>query len=112
MLLVVVGAPVEALEVELEAPVALGQRLENLDAGGDDFLADAITRDGCDPVAVHRLVLLAVAADMPRSGFEFASCAWFQPRASATALPVVSVPALPPRSRVRRVRSLSTSSIA
>src|SRR5690606_38462101 len=46
-------APVEVLEREGERAVGLGQRLHGLAARGDDFLADAVARDGRDAVCLH-----------------------------------------------------------
>src|ERR1051326_4566311 len=53
VLLVVLAAPVEAIDLEAEAAVALGQRLEHLDAGRDHFGADAVARNGGEPVDFH-----------------------------------------------------------
>ena len=53
VLLVVVRAPVEILEVQREFTVALGAGLQNLDAGSDDFRADAVSGNGGNPVSTH-----------------------------------------------------------
>ena len=50
VLLVVLAAPVEAVDLEPETAVARGQRLQHLEAGGNDFGSDSVTRYGSDPV--------------------------------------------------------------
>ena len=39
--------------MQAEAAVALRQGLENFEAGSHNFLADAVTRDGCDLEFTH-----------------------------------------------------------
>ena len=53
VLAVVVGAPVEVVDLEREVAVARRQRVEHLEAGGDDLGADAVGRDGGDRVFAH-----------------------------------------------------------
>ena len=50
-----VRSPVETVEGEFE-PLAPGDRLKRLEAGGNDLLADPIARDDRDPIAPHWLV--------------------------------------------------------
>src|SRR5690348_7275745 len=52
--LVVLAAPVEMIDLELEAPLALGQRLQHLDAGGYHLGADSVAGNGGDPVGLHQ----------------------------------------------------------
>ena len=52
-LLVALGAPVEMIEGDGEAAVALGARLQHLDAGGDHLGADAVPGDGGDAKRSH-----------------------------------------------------------
>jgi drug/metabolite transporter (DMT)-like permease len=64
---VVVAAPVEVLELELEAACSLAaSAFQHLLAGGDDFLADAVTGNGGDLTAATGALLLfgAVQATM------------------------------------------------
>ena len=51
--LVVRTAPVEVIDGELEAAVAAGERLQDLDAGGDHLGADAVAGNGCNLVGLH-----------------------------------------------------------
>ncbi len=53
VLLVVVRAPVEVGDVELEPAVALGADLEHLEAGCNDFWPDAVTWNCGDLVRAH-----------------------------------------------------------
>jgi hypothetical protein len=53
VLLVVVGAPVEVGDLELEAAIALGADLEHLEAGGDHLRPDAVARNGCNSMCTH-----------------------------------------------------------
>ena len=53
VLLVVLAAPVEMIELECETAFALGDCGERLHAGGDDFRADAVAGDGRDRVGFH-----------------------------------------------------------
>src|SRR5688572_3578636 len=53
MLLVVVRSPVEAVDLEREAAFPARQRLQHLDARGNDFGANPVAGDGCDPVGFH-----------------------------------------------------------
>ena len=46
------AGPVEVLEFDAEAET-LGEDLGNLNAGGDDFLANAISRDGGNAIVCH-----------------------------------------------------------
>jgi len=87
VLQVVVAAPGKALELEFEALRLPREGIEDLDALGDDFLADAVAGDGRYVVGTHDQI------------------------ADATAMPTSSVLALPPRSGVRGP-STSTFSIA
>ncbi|MNR33320.1 hypothetical protein D3C85_1509850 [compost metagenome] len=52
----VVAAPVEILELELEAAAGRSQGFEHLLAGRHDFLADAVAGNGCDLVRLHGFV--------------------------------------------------------
>src|SRR5262249_19634402 len=47
------AAPVEMIDRECEIAAALGDGVQHLDAGGDDLGADAVARNGCDPVGLH-----------------------------------------------------------
>ena len=60
VLLVIFAAPVEAIELEGERPLAGGQRLKNLNSGVDDFRADAVAGNGCDCVGFHVCCSLGV----------------------------------------------------
>ena len=76
VLLVVFGPPVEMIDLELEIAVALGQRVQHLDACGNDFGADPVARDGCYGVRLHRLVSglrmsLVVVGDRSVAGAQF-----------------------------------------
>jgi hypothetical protein len=51
--LVMAGAPAEMVEPERKAAVARRQRFEDLNAGCDDFFADAVTRNGGNFVGFH-----------------------------------------------------------
>ncbi len=53
--LVAVRAPVEGGDVEGEASIAPGQRLKRLQPRRDHLGADAVGRDGGDPVGPHRI---------------------------------------------------------
>jgi hypothetical protein len=53
VLLVVIRAPIEVVEPQPKPAIALGAELENLYACRDDFGADAIPRDGGDPILTH-----------------------------------------------------------
>ena len=55
-LLVVVRTPLEMIEDQTKTAVALGTQGEHLDAGGDHLGADAVSRDGGDPVLAHELL--------------------------------------------------------
>ena len=48
-----VAAPAEGLELEAQSAVGGGERLEQLGAGGDHFLADAVTGDQGDAIGLH-----------------------------------------------------------
>lgn len=50
ILLIVLGAPGDMGEINVEGPKGLGQFLHYLDGGRDDFGADAIAGDGGDLV--------------------------------------------------------------
>ena len=52
-LLVALRAPVEVIEGNREAAVALGAGLQHLDAGRDHLLADAVARNGRNPKRAH-----------------------------------------------------------
>ena len=85
-------APVEWREMQGEAVVLLRERLQDLLAFSDDFDADAVARDGRDPVGLH--------------------AAFFEPSArmaSATAAPTSEVLALPPMSGVRGPSTITVS---
>src|SRR5437867_2346920 len=58
VLAVVIAAPVEILEFKAERLVDIGEGFENLLAGGNDFLANTITRDGGDAIDLHEVFLL------------------------------------------------------
>ena len=49
---VVVAAPVEVIELEVDVELA-GRRIEHAQPFGDDLLADAVARDDRDPVCGH-----------------------------------------------------------
>ena len=53
MLLVVVRAPVEVGDIELEAAVALGADLEHLEAGGDNLRPDTVAWNGGNSMCTH-----------------------------------------------------------
>src|SRR5690606_15589659 len=53
MLMIVVRAPVERPYIKLEAAIARCERIENLEAGRDDLLADAVARNGRDSIRLH-----------------------------------------------------------
>ena len=53
----VVAAPVEVLELEAEGRARRGQRLQHLPAGGNDFLADAVSGNGGDAIGLHACLL-------------------------------------------------------
>ena len=53
VLLVVLAAPVEVVEPDFETALALGERGERLDAGGDDLCADAVAGNGRNCVGFH-----------------------------------------------------------
>src|SRR6185503_15314800 len=50
---VVIAAPLEMLDVQLEAAVSRGEHLQRLQPGRDHFDADAVTGYGCNPVFTH-----------------------------------------------------------
>ena len=52
VLAVVVAPPRQPVPLEAQA-VFGGRRLQNMEARGDDFLADAVTRDDGDAIAGH-----------------------------------------------------------
>jgi hypothetical protein len=52
---VVVAAPVEVLELEAERGARLGEGFQHLPAGGNDFLADAVTGNGGDRIGLHAM---------------------------------------------------------
>jgi len=53
----VVAAPVEVLELEAEVAARHGECFQHPLAGGNDFLADAVTGNGCDCVGLHGCLL-------------------------------------------------------
>jgi hypothetical protein len=53
VLLVVIAAPVEMVDLEGKAALALRDGFEHLDTGRHDFRADAVAGNGCDLVALH-----------------------------------------------------------
>src|SRR5262249_4968590 len=53
VLLVVFATPVEMVDLEAEAAVALGDRVQHLDAGGSYFRADPVAGDGRDGIGFH-----------------------------------------------------------
>src|SRR5262245_49617426 len=50
VLAVIIGAPREFLDGKTKPAVALGGDPQHLEARGNDFLADAVARNGSDPV--------------------------------------------------------------
>ena len=50
---IMVRSPVEPIEGPFEPTLALSQRLEDLEAGGNDLLADAIAGNDGNPIAPH-----------------------------------------------------------
>ena len=56
-LLVALRAPVEMVEGEREAAVALGAGLQHLDARGDHLLADAVAGNGGNAIGAHLALL-------------------------------------------------------
>src|SRR5690606_735372 len=60
---IVVGAPGEGLDLQGEAALARGHRLQDLDPGGDDFGADAVAGNAGDAVRLHGRSLPTRAAD-------------------------------------------------
>ncbi len=54
VLLVVVAAPVEMVDLKRNAAVPLGQGIQYLDAGRDDLGSDTVPGNGCDLVFFHR----------------------------------------------------------
>ena len=62
---VVVAAPVEVLELEAERAAGRSERLQHQLAGRDDFLADAVSGDGRDCVALQRLISRAQSKTAP-----------------------------------------------
>ena len=48
-----VRSPVEPVEGPFEPALALGERLENLEAGGNDLLADAVAGNDRNSIAPH-----------------------------------------------------------
>ena len=48
-----VRAPIELIEAPFHPAFALGDRLQHLEARGNNFLADAVPRNDCDPIAPH-----------------------------------------------------------
>ncbi len=54
---VAVAAPVEAFELELEPVRAARQCGEDFLTRGDDFLANAIAWNDCNPMFAHELAL-------------------------------------------------------
>jgi len=54
MFLVVLAAPIEMVDFELEAALALGQCMQHLDTGRYDFRADPVAGNGGDPIRLHR----------------------------------------------------------
>ena len=51
--LVIIRAPIEMIEGELESAVAPRQRGERLDAGRHDLLANSVAGDDRDSIALH-----------------------------------------------------------
>jgi hypothetical protein len=43
------------IDLEGKTAGALGQRVQHLDAGGNDFGADPVTRDRCDGIGLHEV---------------------------------------------------------
>src|ERR1700722_9511609 len=48
-----VRAPIELIEAPFQPAVALGDRLQDLEAGRNDLLADAVAGNDRDPIAPH-----------------------------------------------------------
>ncbi len=53
VLAIIIAAPVEILELELEGVASRSDGFENPLARGHDFLADAVAGNGCDAVGLH-----------------------------------------------------------
>jgi hypothetical protein len=53
VMLVVLAAPVEVVDLEGEAAVALGERLQHFDTRRDDLGPDAVSGDRSDGVGLH-----------------------------------------------------------
>ncbi len=70
---VVVGAPREMLDTQLEAAILPRQGLQHLQTGRDDFRADAIARDGCNLVFTHSVAPLIVF-HTPKAAFNRQVC--------------------------------------
>ena len=51
-----VRAPVERVEGEFECALALGERLQDLEAGRNDLVADPIAGNDRDSIAPHELI--------------------------------------------------------
>src|SRR5262249_40990216 len=52
--LVVLAAPIEMVDVELEIALALGQRVQHFDPGGHHFRADSVAGNGGYSVRLHQ----------------------------------------------------------
>jgi hypothetical protein len=52
--LVVLATPVKIIDLELEATLAFGQRLQHFDAGRYDLCPDSVAWNGGDPISLHQ----------------------------------------------------------
>ena len=59
-----VRSPVEAVEGEFDPALALGDRRERLEAGGNDLLADPVARNDRDPIAPHETIRIVPSPGM------------------------------------------------
>ena len=53
-LAIIIGAPIELVEAPFHPALALGDRFQDLEAGRNDLLADAVARNDRDPIAPHK----------------------------------------------------------
>src|SRR5262249_6279986 len=76
MFFVVLAAPIEMVEFELKAALALGERLQHLDPGRYDFRADPVAGNGRDSVGVHRWLLRAARANLAATRNHLGELPW------------------------------------
>ena len=76
VLLIVLAAPVEGLDVKTEAADALGEGMQNVDTCGDDLGSDAVSGDCRNLIGLH-----AVSLPLARTGYQLP----FTPAALITA---------------------------